>query len=50
MAGMRALRAEASASQDPATAAQRRALITQLDQTMEFFRLEPRRTIREGDA
>jgi hypothetical protein len=27
-----------------------RALVSELDQTMEFFRLEPRRTIREdGD-
>lgn len=34
---------------DPATAAQVPALIAELDRTMEFFRLEPRRTIRESD-
>jgi len=26
------------------------ALIAELDRTMDFFRLEPRRTIREGDC
>jgi len=29
---------------------QRQRLVQELDQTMEFFRLEPRRTIREGDG
>jgi methyl-accepting chemotaxis protein len=33
---------------DAASATQVHALIAQLDQTMDFFRLEPRRTIREG--
>ena len=34
---------------DQSTDAQLRALVEELDQTMEFFRLEPRRTIREDD-
>src|SRR6266403_982190 len=33
----------------PSTHAQLRALVQELDRTMEFFRLEPRRTIREDD-
>jgi len=39
----------ARTAQDQSTAAQIHALITELDQTVEFFRLEPRRTIREDD-
>jgi methyl-accepting chemotaxis protein len=35
--------------QDQSTAAQVQALIAELDQVMEFFRLEPKRTIREDD-
>ena len=34
---------------DRSVAAQAQALIAELDRTMEFFRLEPRRTIREND-
>jgi methyl-accepting chemotaxis protein len=37
------------ALQDRSTTAQLQALIAELDRTMEFFRLEPRRTIRDGD-
>ena len=33
----------------PSTHEQLRALVQELDRTMEFFRLEPRRTIREDD-
>jgi methyl-accepting chemotaxis protein len=39
----------AGAPPDPAIAPQVRALIAELDRTMEFFRLEPRRTIRESE-
>jgi methyl-accepting chemotaxis protein len=39
----------AGAPPDQSTAAQLLALIAELDRTMEFFRLEPRRTIRESD-
>ena len=35
---------------DPAREAQLRALVGELDQTMEFFRLEPRRTLGEARA
>jgi len=35
---------------DAAAAAQAQALIAELDRTMEFFRLEPRRTISENDT
>ena len=42
--------ADAAKPQDQATALQLQALITELDRTMEFFRCEPRRTIREGDC
>jgi methyl-accepting chemotaxis protein len=41
---------ETGKPQDQATALQLQALITELDRTMEFFRLEPRRTIREDDC
>jgi len=34
----------------PAAEPQLRSLIAELDRTMEFFRLEPRRTVREDDA
>lgn len=40
---------EAGTLQAPANAAQLRALVGELDQTMDFFHLEPRRVIREGD-
>jgi len=42
--------ADAARPQDQAAAQQLPALITELDRTMEFFRCEPRRTIREGDS
>jgi hypothetical protein len=35
---------------DPAREAQLRALVGELDQTMEFFRLEPRRRLGEDGA
>ena len=38
-----------AAGRDRPYEAQVRSLIEELDQTMEFFRLEPRRTIREGE-
>lgn len=41
--------AQGPAPHDQTTAAQLQALIAELDRTMEFFRLEPRRTLREGD-
>lgn len=41
--------ADAQALQDRSAGAQLQALVAELDRTMEFFRLEPRRTIREGD-
>lgn len=41
--------ADAQALQDRSTAAHVQTLIAELDRTMEFFRLEPRRTIREDD-
>ena len=41
--------AEAGAARDPSTGTQMRALVAELGQTMEFFRLEPRRTLRESD-
>jgi methyl-accepting chemotaxis protein len=40
----------AGAPPDPSIAPQVQALVAELDQTMEFFRLEPRRTIRESDS
>jgi len=39
----------AGAPPDQAAAAQLRGLVAELDQTIEFFRLEPRRTFRESD-
>src|ERR1700687_737608 len=42
-----ALGADAPRAPDAAAALQVRALITELDQTIEFFRLQPRHTIRE---
>jgi len=42
--------ADAAKPQDQATALQLRALITELDRTMEFFRCEPRRPICEDDS
>jgi methyl-accepting chemotaxis protein len=42
--------AGADAERDTSTSAQMRMLATELDQAMEFFRLEPRRTIRETDG
>jgi len=40
---------EVAAPPDPSTVAELHSLIGELDRTMEFFRLEPRRRIREGD-
>ena len=40
---------EAGALRDQSTAAQLQPLIAELDRTMEFFRLKPRRTLRESD-
>jgi len=40
--------AVARGAHDPTSAAQLQGLVGDLDRTMEFFRLEPRRTIREG--
>jgi len=40
--------AVARGAHDPTSAAQLQRLVGDLDRTMEFFRLEPRRTIREG--
>ncbi len=40
----------AAASATAPAEAQLRSLIAELDRTMDFFRLEPRRTIREDDA
>ena len=42
--------AAAQGAHDQATEAQLRALVEELDQTMEFFRLEPPRTVREDDG
>ena len=42
--------AAAQGAHDQATEAQLRALVEELDQTMEFFRLEPPRTLREDDG
>ena len=42
--------ATAHGAYDQATEAQLRALVEELDQTMEFFRLEPPRTLREDDG
>ena len=41
--------AEARAQQDPSRGSELQTLISELDQTIEFFRLEPRRSIGEGD-
>ena len=40
--------ADARSLQEPSPSAQLQALIAELDRTMDFFRLEPRHTIREG--
>jgi len=45
-----ALTAATALAYDQATEAQLRALVEELDQTMEFFRLEPPRTVREDDG
>lgn len=47
---MAALTQAEGAACDAATAAQLREIIAKLDRTMEFFRLTPRRVIRESDG
>jgi hypothetical protein len=42
--------ADARSLQEPSPTAQFQALIAELDRTLDFFRLQPRRTIREGAA
>ncbi|HVO22154.1 MAG TPA: HAMP domain-containing protein [Candidatus Margulisiibacteriota bacterium] len=47
---MAALTQVEAPARDPATASQLKDIVAELDRTMEFFRLTPRRTIRESDG